>query len=203
MYKVYGTVWSNPYRRVISLLEQEQLAYEVVDIDIAQGEHLKPDFLALNPNHQVPVLDDDGFVLYESNAILRYLCNRHELDHWYSQTPKQRGLTDQWLDWGQSIMLIPVYNIVFHGVFAGEMGNQKLVEAGMKKLPDIWAVLKRQLEKQAYLTGDQPSIADLSVYSNVFQLKFARIKPDDQAIVDWAQRMISLPGVAASLPPRN
>ena len=203
MYKLYGTRWSNPFRRVVSLLEQENIQYQIIEMDLASGEHRTPEFAALNPNLQIPVLDDEGFVLYESNTILRYLCNKHQLSHWYPESLQARALVDQWLDWSQCVMTTPVFNIVFHGVFAGDKGNKHLVELGMQKLPDIWQVLEQNFTKSPYVCGEQVCIADLAVFSNLFQLRFARIKPESEVINQWSEKMLTLPGVAKSLPPRK
>jgi glutathione S-transferase len=64
---------------VLALLEIARAEYRTETVDLMAGEHRSPAFLAINPNHQVPVLVDDGLVLVESNAILRYLCNRFSL----------------------------------------------------------------------------------------------------------------------------
>jgi glutathione S-transferase len=203
MYKLYGVLFSNPVRRVFSLLEEAGLDYEFIPVDLAGGAQFKPEFLALNPNHQVPVLDDEGFILYESAAIMRYLCNKHDLDPWYPKDLHARAINDQWLDWCQCMMTPAVFNIVFNKVFAKGKGDLHLAEVGEKKLPDIWNVLDAQLQKTEYLTGDHMTIVDLSVYSNIFQLKFARIKPESEAINSWAEKIAALPGVIKSLPPRG
>lgn len=203
MYKLYGNLFSNPVRRVFSLLEQAGLEYEFIAMNLKEGEHHKPEFLAMNPNHQVPVLEDDGFVLYESNAIMRYICDKEGLDSWYPKDLQTRAISDQWLDWCQSIMTPAVFNIVFNKVFAGERGDMRLAELGEKKLPHVWNVMHLQLEKTSYLTGQSPTIADLCAFSNVFQLKFARIKPESDAINTWAAKVGSIDGVIKSLPPRG
>ena len=72
--------FSQHSRRVVSLLEEAGLEYELLSVDMMKGEHMSPKYLELNPNHQVPTLVADKVKIHESNAILRYLCNKHSLE---------------------------------------------------------------------------------------------------------------------------
>lgn len=203
MYKLYGILFSQGVRRVLSLMEEASLEYELLPVDLKGGAQFQPDFLALNPNHQVPVLDDEGFIIYESNAILRYLCTKHSLEHWYPAQVQNRALCDQWLDWCQCVLNPTVMNIVFHGVFAGEKGDKHLVALGNKKLPDCWNIIEQHLKQNTFFAGDSMTIADLAMYSSIFQLRFARVKPETPQILAWLAKMEAVPGVLKSLPPRN
>lgn len=203
MYKLYGVLFSQGVRRVFALLEEAGLEYELVPVDLKSGAQHLPEFLAMNPNHKVPVLDDDGFILYESNAILRYLCNSNGLDNWYPVAPKARALCDQWLDWSQCELNPTVMNIVFHGVFAGDKGDKHLVEIGRRNLPGCWDIMAQQLEKTPFFAGDSMTIADLALFSSIFQLRFARTKPESKVINAWIEKMENVEGIIKSLPPRG
>ena len=82
MYILYHFPYSQHARRVVSLLEAAHLPYTLHPINMAQGEHLSAAYLAINPNHQIPTLVDGDLKIHESNAILRYLCNKHGLADW-------------------------------------------------------------------------------------------------------------------------
>jgi glutathione S-transferase len=85
MYILYHFPYSQHARRVVSLMEEAGLPYELRHVDMAKGAHRSAEYLAINPNHQVPTLIDGEIKLHESNAILRYLCVKHGLNAWYPQ----------------------------------------------------------------------------------------------------------------------
>lgn len=199
MYKLFHFPYSQHARRIVSLFEENQIPYELQHVAMDKGEHMSEEFLAINPNHQVPVLEDGGLRIYESNAILRYICNKHRLANWYPEDVETRARVDQWLDWNQCRMSPAVIDIVFNKVFAGDKGDQKAIERGEKRLEELLPILERQFQHSPYLTGDKPTIADLSVVSNIFQLGLADVKPTAKT-ADWCQRMMALPGVQKSLP---
>ncbi len=120
-------LYHNPYsqhsRRVVALLEEVGLAHELRPVAMEKGEHLTPAYLAINPNHQIPTLIDGELKIHESNAILRYLCAKHELEDWYPSAPKARAMVDQWLDWGTSRLGPAVVDIVLNKVFLGDKGD--------------------------------------------------------------------------------
>jgi len=156
-------------------------------------------FLAINPNHQVPLLQDGDFRIYESNAILRYLCNKHQLTSWYPVKTQARALVDQWLDWNQCRLSPSVIDFVFNKVFAGDTGDLKAIVRGEKHLEELLPILESQLQLSPYLAGNEPTIADLSVVSNIFQLGLANVKPPAKT-TQWFQQWLELPGVKKSLP---
>lgn len=200
MYTLYGFPFSQHSRRVVSLLEAAGLDYEFKMVDMANGEHMSPDFLAINPNHQVPVLISTDIKLHESNAILRYLCNKHHLDTWYPQDVNQRAKVDQWLDWVQCRMSPAVIGIVLNKVFMGDGGDLDAIKLGQEKMTELTSILESVLTDSQYLTGNKPTIADLALVSNVFQLELAKEVPPGKSIDRWYKTMLEIEGVRKSLP---
>ena len=200
MYLLYHFPYSQHARRVVSLLEAANLPYELRHVDMAKGAHLSADYLAINPNHQVPTLIDGDLVLHESNAILRYLCFKHGLTEWYPEDPKHRARVDQWLDWNQSRLSPAVIDIVFNTLFAGARRDEQAIARGEAKLRELSPILDAGLAAHAYLTGPKPTIADLSVASNLFQLGLAKTTPPGANIVAWYQRMGAIEAFRKSLP---
>jgi glutathione S-transferase len=202
MYVLYHFPYSQHARRVVSLLEAAKLPYELRHVDMAKGAHLSADYLAINPNHQVPTLIDGDLVLHESNAILRYLCHKHGLSEWYPADPAQRARVEQWLDWNQSRLSPAVIDIVRNKVFLREKGDKDAIARGEAKLRELGSILDAGLAAQDFLAGPKPTIADLSVASNLFQLRFAEAIPPGAKIAAWYQRMDALEAFRKSLPPR-
>jgi glutathione S-transferase len=201
MYILYHFPYSQHARRVVSLLEAASLPYELRHVDMAKGEHLSAAYLAINPNHQVPTLIDGDLKLHESNAILRYLCHKHGLTDWYPADPKHRARVEQWLDWNQSRLSPAVVDIVRNKVFLGEKGDKDAVARGEAKLRELTPILEAGLQRD-FLTGTMPTIADLSVASNLFQLGFAEAIPPGARIAAWYRRIGELDAFRTSLPSR-
>ena len=80
MLKIYGANLSGPANKVRFTANYLGLDYEYVQVKIREGEHRHPEFLAINPVGKIPAMDDDGFVLFESSAIVRYLAEKHDSD---------------------------------------------------------------------------------------------------------------------------
>ena len=133
MYLLYGFPFSQHSRRVVSLLEEAGLEYEFKNVDMTNAEHMSPAYLEVNPNHQVPTLISKTIKIHESNAILRYLCNKHGLDAWYPLDADQRGVVDQWLDWIQCRLSPAVVGIVLNKVFMGDEADQDAIKQGQKQ----------------------------------------------------------------------
>lgn len=200
MYILYHFPYSQHARRVVALLETAKLPYDVRPVDMAQGGHMSPAYRAINPNHQVPTLLDGDLVLHESNAILRYLCRKHGLTDWYPMDPRAQAQVDQWLDWNQCLLAPSVVNIVLNKVFLGENGDKSAIARGESKMTELWPVLEGGLRADGYLVGSTPTIADLSVASNVTQLGFAGITAPSERVAAWYQRVATLDGFRKSLP---
>jgi glutathione S-transferase len=203
MYTLYHFPYSQHARRVVSLLEEAGLQYQLSHVDMVKGAHRSAEYLAVNPNHQVPTLVDGEIKIHESNAILRYLCVKHGLDAWYPKESPLRAKVEDWLDWNQCRLSPTVVDIVLNSVFLGAAGDKAAVERGQSRLPELWSILNAGLAGTQFLAGSRPTIADLSVASSVFQLTFANITPTGTNIVDWFKRVGALQGFQKSLPPQQ
>lgn len=198
------TLYHNPFsqhaRRVAALLEETNIPYKSMRVALNEGAHMEADYLAVNPNHQVPTLIDGDVKIHESNAILRYLCRKHELSHWYPTDLAVRASVDQWLDWNQCRLSRPVIDIVLNKVFAGPDADGEAISRGEQNMIELSAILGAGLEGSDFLAGVSPTIADLSVASNVSQLQLADAVPDHPAIRAWYQRVCDIPGFKKTLP---
>ena len=201
MYILYHFPYSQHARRVVSLLEAASLPYELRHVDMASGAHLSADYLAINPNHQVPTLLDGDLTLHESNAILRYLCHKHDLTDWYPADPKHRARVEQWLDWNQCRLSPAVIDIVRNKLFRGDKGDLGAIARGEANLRELAPILDAGLAAQDFLTGPKATIADLAVASNLFQLGLAKASPPGMHTAAWYQRMGTLDAFRKSLPP--
>lgn len=200
MYELHHNPFSQHGRRIVSLLEEVNLGYKIVLVDMMTGGHLSEEYLSLNPNHQVPTLVEGDFSLYESNAILRFLCERHKLEQWYPSDHKQRAQVNLWLDWNQCQLSGATVDIVLNSVFLGEQGDQQAIERGKARWQELSQILESHLSDKSYLVGNLATIADLSLASNIFQLSLAKVLPESPALASWYERISNLKGFKKSLP---
>ncbi len=162
--RVLGRVTSINVRKVLWLLDEIGIGYEREDWGLPLRDPNVPKFLALNPNARVPVIVDDGFVLWESNAILRYLAEKHGSPLLPAEL-RQRALVDQWLSWqasdlnGQS--LYPFYALVRK---VPGYDDAARLAASIRGWGATMAVLDRQMEKTgAFAAGTTFSLADIAL----------------------------------------
>ncbi|HKO91456.1 MAG TPA: glutathione S-transferase family protein [Polyangiaceae bacterium] len=200
MYVLFHSPYSQHARRVVSLLVEAGLDYELRHVAMDKGEHNSPEYLAINPNHQVPTLIDGATKIHESNAILRYLCMKHALHDWYPSDPARLAVVEQWLDWNQSRLSPAVIDIVMNSVFLGERGDKTAIARGRNKLQELEPILEQGLAGRTFLAGDRATIADLSLASSIFQLGLARITPAGEHTRRWFERMGAIEGFRRSLP---
>jgi glutathione S-transferase len=202
MYILYHFPFSQHSRRVVSLLVEGGLEYEARFVDMAKGEHQSADYLRINPNHQVPTLIDGDVKIHESNAILRYLCFKHDLAQWYPKSLPVRASVEQWLDWNQCRLSPAVVDIVLNSVFLGDRGDAAAVQRGKSRLLELEPVIEATLSRFSYIAGASPTIADLSLASSIFQLTLANIHVAGDGTRSWFERVSRLEGFRRSLPTR-
>ena len=200
MYQLYSFPFSQHSRRVISLLEQVGIEYENHVIDMMKEGHMTESYLKINPNHQVPTLIDGAVKIHESNAILRYLCIKHGLLDWYPRSGDALAKVEQWLDWTQCQLSPMVVAIVLNRVFLGEHGDKKAADDAAENIQARFEVMENYLARQKFLAHDKPTIADLSLASNLFHLSLANALPDTPHILRWYETIAALPGFQKSLP---
>ncbi len=200
MYQIYSHPYSQHSRRVISLLEEVGIEYENHIVDLLKGEHLSESYLSINPNHQVPTLIDGNVKIHESNAILRYLCIKHELFDWYPRSLDALAKVEQWLDWTQCQLFQLVRLIVLNRIFMGENGDLHAAAEAVGKIQVQFSIMENYLEGLQFLAGNKPTIADLALSSNIFQLSLANEMPTTPNIVRWYENIAALKGFQKSLP---
>lgn len=166
MLKIYGADLSAPANKVRMSANAIGIAYEYIRVKLREGEHRKPEYLAVNPLGKVPAIDDDGFRLFESNAICRYLASKHK-SSLYPSSVEQRAIIDAWTDFGTihvgGALSRLTYNRLFVPVIPGAEVDEKSVEDGIKFLAKYLPSVDEQLGKYKYLCGDQISLADISL----------------------------------------
>lgn len=194
MIHLYSDALSPHCHRVIALLNEAAIPYQVHTIDLEKGEQTSESFKAINPNMQVPSMQDNDIQLHESNAILRYLCRKHQLDQWYPRDVAALANVEQWLDWNQCRLAPLMETIIMNRMFLGEQADLPAADRAEIKLHALLPILEQGLNRTDYLAGDHPSIADLSIASNLKLLAFGNVFPESTLIRHWYDKVASLKG---------
>lgn len=163
---LHGNPMSTCTKRVAATLHEKNVPFKFSKIDFAKGEHKAPEFLAKQPFGQVPYLDDDGYIIYESRAIARYIAEKYA-DQGTSLIPKDlkaKGIFEQAASVEQSNFDVYASAAVFENVFKPMFGltpNKDTFDSLIANLEKRLDVYDQILAKQKYVAGDEFTLADL------------------------------------------
>jgi len=177
MLKVWGRVNSINVQKVLWTLDELQVAYQRVDAGMAFGVVNEAFYKKMNPNARVPTIDDDGFLLWESNAIVRYLAAKHGAGTLWPTDLKQRADSDRWMDW-ISNHVSPVITPVFWGLVrtAADKRNLAQIEADAEKTAQQLQVLEQYLADRSYVAGQNFTMGDIVVGVTVYRWYGLKVK---------------------------
>lgn len=167
--RIYGHFLSSPSNKVRMCANALELDYDYRHVDLPGGEQQRDEFLALNPRGKVPVLDDDGFILGESEAICRYLARKHERLYPCSD-PALCSRVDYWMDVATQHILSNIGKVFFHRFIApmlGEQANEATIEDGLTMLGLILPHVDAHLEGRNTFVTEDITLADISMLAAV------------------------------------
>ena len=196
MLTIWGRSTSSNVQKVLWCCDELDLAYQRIDAGREFGQVDEPAYRTLNPNGLVPTLVDGDLVIWESNAILRYLCNHYGGEPLYPAAPAARAQVDQWLDW-QLTTLGPAMTPLFWGLVRTPEAERdmKAIEAMAKRAGQAWRLLDSRLARHPYVAGPSLSIADLALGNAVRRwYSFALERPMLPHLAEWYRRLGERPG---------
>jgi glutathione S-transferase len=168
MFTLYTSPMSGNGRKVHLLLEEAGARYQLSKLDLLKGEQKHPDYLKLNPNGKVPTLVDDGFVLWESNAILLYVAEKFPTTKLLPTDAHDRARMFQWLLFEQTTFRPPLSLLVRQTRFTPpEQQDAKAIEQAWAEVRANMGILTNALSGRDYL-GGSVSVADLAVLPYVY-----------------------------------
>lgn len=163
MLKIYGRANSINVRKVLWIADEIGIPFTREDWGRGYRPTNEPDFRKVSNFGVVPVIDDDGFVLRESNTICRYLASKHGRTDLYPADLRTRATVEAWMDWGATDFYNGIRPVVHGLVFKTPGYDQKAIDAGIKE----WSAQMRRLDdvlaetKGGYLMGSQFTLADV------------------------------------------
>ncbi|WFU31977.1 glutathione S-transferase [Bradyrhizobium brasilense] len=192
--KLYHFALSGHAHRARLFLSLLGIPHELVDVDLKSAAQKRPEYLALNPFGQVPVLDDDGVIIPDSNAILVYLATKLGRTDWLPQDAKGAAAVQRWLS-------VAAGDLAF-----GPAAARLITVFGAKHNPDdviarAHVLLKRleaHLAGRDWLVGEAPTIADVALYSYLSSAPEGNVDLSAYArVIAWLRRIEALPGFVA------
>ncbi len=188
---LYHFPLSGHAHRVELMLSLMDLPTEVVFVDLAKGAHKQPEFLKLNPFGQVPVIDDNGTVLADSNAILVYLAKTYGEGRWLSEEPAAAARVQRWLSVAAGQVAFGPAAARLVTVFGASFNAEEVIN----RAHNLFAMMERELASTPFLAGAEPSIADVANYSYIAHAPEGNVSleayPNLRA---WLARVEALPG---------
>ncbi|KAL5283276.1 GstD1.2 family protein [Megaselia abdita] len=160
----YYHAGSPPCRSTFMVAKSLGLELNLKYMNLLTGDHLKPEFVAINPEHTIPTIDDNGFVLWESRAIMGYLADTYgKDDSLYPKDTKKRAVVNQRLYFDIGVL----YQCFSEYFWPQVMQKVSADPEKLKKVEEALGFLNIYLEGQTYVTGEKLTIADLSIFSTL------------------------------------
>jgi glutathione S-transferase len=186
-------------RRVLLAFAEKQIPHELVVVDMAARRHREQPYLTLNPYGRVPTLEEDGFVLFESTAILNYLEATQPIPL-VPADARSRALVDMHIKLCDLQFTRHAGTIVFPKRFLPkEKWNLAVIAEAKAEIEKHLAIVDRQLAGRTYLVAEQFSLADLCYMPFLEFLPLMEIVPPSN-VAAWSERLLARPSAAATRP---
>ncbi|WP_439598745.1 glutathione S-transferase family protein [Falsiroseomonas sp.] len=200
MLRIWGRANSSNVMKVLWLCEELGLPFERIDAGGAFGKTKEPAYLALNPNALVPTIEEpDGFALWESNAILRYLARSKAPGHpIYPADLRLAADCDRWMDWQLGTLNRPMTTVFFTYVRIPEAERDwPATHKARAEAEQLWAMVDRHLAGRPFLTGQDLTLADIALGIYVHRWFAMPIERAEMpALRGWYERLLTRPGCA-------
>ncbi|CCO50174.1 Glutathione transferase [Vibrio nigripulchritudo SOn1] len=195
MLKLYWHPISGHAHRAHMLLSMLDLEFKLILIDLIAGEQKTPDFLALNPFGQIPVLVDGDIIISDSNAILVYLATAYDKEQrWLPDSPLLRAHIEQFLSLAANRLAGSISKLRAANLFNRPIDTKPLMEEAHKLLKQLQSHQSGRL----WMVGTEPTIADLALYSYIKVAPEGGVSLTDYPALEvWLKRVESLPGFVA------
>jgi glutathione S-transferase len=195
MLKVWGRRSSANVQKVMWLIGELEVPHEHVPAGGPYGVVNEPRFRALNPNGLVPVVEDDGLTMWESNAILRYLAGNYGQGKFWSDSPRERAPIDQWTDWAGTTFQPDLIGLFVNYWRTPEsQRNPNAIRNFQQRSEKSLRLLDAELANRKFVAGDRLSLADIASGVHLYRYYTMGTEyPRLPNIEDWYQRLQERP----------
>lgn len=195
MLKIWGRANSVNVQKVLWCLGELGVQFERRDVGGLYGGNREPDYLARNPTGLVPMISDDGFDLWESNAIVRYLGARYGAGTLWPEDPASRALADKWMDY-QLGTVFPAFKGALLGLVRTPEGDRDpaAIAASARATAETLATLDGELADRKFVAGDALTVGDIALGPTVYRwLNLEIERPSLPNLEAWHDRLSGLP----------
>ena len=203
MLRIWGRTDSPNVQKVMWCVHELGLPYERIDAGHQYGLVNETWYLAMNPNGLIPTIEDDGFVLWESNAIVRYLCARHSRGNLWPTDPREFADADRWMSWQGSTLGPVMRRIVLEIIRTpAEQQDANRVALLLGSAAGIWTILDHQMANRDFIMGPSLSMADFVFGPHLrLWLTYPIARPELPHLAAWYVRISARDFFARSLRP--
>ena len=194
--RIWGRTNSINVQKVLWCCAELGLPFERIDAGMQFGVVDSAEYRALNPNGLVPTIDDDGFVLWESNVIVRYLAERYGMGALCPAEQRERYDTEKWMDW-QTTAVWPAFRAAFMGMVRTppEKRDQNAIDASMKETARVLSAVEEQLGRTAFVGGERLTMGDIPPGAAIFRcLALGIERKNFPNVARWYDRLTERPG---------
>ena len=195
MLVIWGRNNSVNVQKALWCCEEMSVEYKRIDAGGKFGVVNTAEYRALNPNGLVPTLDDDGFVLWESNAIVRYLSGRHGVGTLWPSDPRSRAVADQWMDWQVSTFW-PAIRPMFMGIVRTPPAERdpNAIESSRLKTAEVLGMVDARLASRPYIAGDTLTMGDIPLGAGIWRWMALPIeRPPLPNVQRWFDALVARP----------
>lgn len=195
MLEIWGRPYSSNVIPVIWTANELSLDYQLQLAGGSFGKLDTEDYARINPNRMIPAIRDGDFALWESHAIVRYLCGRYAAGSLCPDDPETRALADQWMEWSGSRAFPPVIQLFFATVRTQpEKRDPAKIAALRDEASEVLALLDRHLSAQAYVAGESFTMGDIPLGCVAYRYFNVEVeRPPLPHLEAWYQRLCQRP----------
>jgi glutathione S-transferase len=189
--KLYYHPLSGHAHRVHLFLSLIGVAHDLIEVEFAAGAHKAPGFLKLNRFGQVPVLDDDGTIVSDSNAILVYLAKKYRKTDWLPETPAAAAAVQRWLSVAAGQIAFGPAAARLVTLFGAAFNAEEVIG----RAHAVLTLIDEELAEKAWIAAANPTIADVALYSYIARAPEGNVDLSPYRNVNaWLGRVEALPG---------
>lgn len=190
MLKIWGRLNSVNVKKALWAMEELGLKYHRIDAGLQFGVNKTREYLKMNPTGLVPTIDDDGFILWESHSIVRYLAAKHGAGTLWPTDLKVRADAERWMDW--AFTFLAAFRPVFWGLVrtAPEKRDMNAIEEGRRKCAELLAIPDGALAGKSFLAGSAFTMGDIPLGCHVqLWMRLPIERPAHPHLTAWFERL--------------
>jgi glutathione S-transferase len=195
MIKIWGRKNSVNVQKVLWCCDELELPYERVDAGGEFGGTREPEYLAMNPTGLIPTIREDGFTMWESNTIVRYLAAKYGTGSLWPEDPTARALAEKWMDYQLGTVWV-----AFRAAFLGlvrtppEKRDPDQIEASLESTAEALAILDAHLAREDYVAGADFTVGDVALGPTIYRwLNMEIERPEMPNLETWHDRLTTRP----------